>query len=173
MQEKIWDQFKLHSCEAYKSLRCTGVLTINDTLSRDQVMHIVSESVLQTLQKLQPPSPVEEPPPATNNQPTLIHTDILSQSANLTVSDVTLQIMQRQMDIMQTMMMQCMQVNPANYNQSRRLQRQPTTQPRKYCWTHGWFNHFGRDCRSKAEGRRDEATKDNRMSGSTRNILPQ
>ena len=75
-------------------------------------------------------------------------------------------------------MMQCMQVNPTNHNHSRRFQRQPTTQSRnpnqcKYCWTHGWCNHFGRDCRSKAEDHRDEVTIENRMGGSTRNIHPE
>ena len=118
---------------------------------------MVSESVMHTLQNFQPPSSVEEPPPAlveqpsSNQQPTLVHTDTSSQYANSTVSDVTLQSMQRQMDIMQTMMMQCMQVNPTNYNQSRNMQRPSTNQPHnpnqcKYCWTHGWCNHFGQDC---------------------------
>ena len=182
-QEKNWDQFKVHFQEAQKSLRRTGALTINDTLSRDQLMNMVSESVLQTLQNLQPPALLEEFPPAlevpsTDNQPTLTHTDTSLQSANSTVSDVTLQSMQKQIDIMQTMMMQCMQVNPTNHNHSRRFQRQPTTQSRnpnqcKYCWTHGWCNHFGRDCRSKAEDHRDEVTIENRMGGSTRNIHPE
>ena len=79
---------------------------------------------------------------------------------------------------MQTMMMQCMQGNSANPNPLRTFQRQSSTRARnpnqcKYCWTHGWCNHFGRDCRSKAEGHRDEATKENRMGGSTRNINPE
>ena len=34
-------------------------------------------------------------------------------------------------------------------------------------------NHFGRDCCSKAEGHKGEATKENRMGGNTRNLLPQ
>ena len=73
-QEKNWDQFKVHFQEAQKSLRRTGALTINDTLSRDQLMNMVSESVLQTLQNLQPPALLEEFPPAlevpsTDNQP--------------------------------------------------------------------------------------------------------
>ena len=74
-QEKTWDQFKIHFREAHKSLRRTGALTINDTLNRDQLMNMVSESVLQTLQNLQPPSPLEEQPPppeSTDNQPSFI-----------------------------------------------------------------------------------------------------
>ena len=64
------------------------------------------------------------------------------------------------------------------YNPLRTFQRQSSTRARnpnqcKYCWTHGWYNHFRGDCRSKAEGHRNEATKENRMGGSTRNINPE
>ena len=96
-QEKTWDQFKIHFREAHKSLRRTGALTINDTLNRDQLMNMVSESVLQTLQNLQPPPPPPPPPEeqptspeSTDNQLTLIHTDTSLQSTNSIVSDVTL-----------------------------------------------------------------------------------
>ena len=184
-QDKTWEHFKVHFRDAHKSLRRTGLLTINDSLNRDQVMNLVSEGVMQTLQTLQPPPPLEHmpsqhPTPTVETQPPLLQTDSTTQSVNSTVSDITLQSLQRQMELMQSMMMQtqCMQVNPAEDNTYRRPPIQSTTQPRnpnqcKYCWTHGWCNHFGRDCRSKAEGHRDEATRDNRMGGSTRNILPQ
>ena len=97
-----------------------------------------------------------------------------------TVSDLTVQTLQRQMDMFQAMMnqMQCMPINPDNNNRNfrrgRRNQHQATI-PRnpdqyKYCWTHGLCNHFGRDCRSKAEGHQDEAIKENCMGGSVRNI---
>lgn len=36
-----------------------------------------------------------------------------------------------------------------------------------YCWTHGACNHTSAECRNKADGHKDEATKDNRMGGST------
>ena len=36
-----------------------------------------------------------------------------------------------------------------------------------YCWTHGACNHKSTECRNKSEGHKDEATKDNRMGGST------
>ena len=84
------------------------------------------------------------------------------------------------MDLMQTMMMQCMQINPSNNdNISRRPSRQSTSQFNnpsqcKYCWTHRWCkNHFGRDCQFDVEENRDVATRDNRIGGSTRNIFPQ
>ncbi|GFH54654.1 hypothetical protein CTEN210_11130 [Chaetoceros tenuissimus] len=37
----------------------------------------------------------------------------------------------------------------------------------EYCWTHGACNHKSAECRNKAEGHKDEATKNNRMGGST------
>ena len=39
---------------------------------------------------------------------------------------------------------------------------------RYYCWTHGWCFHAGKLCRAKAEGHKDEATKENRMNGSNK-----
>lgn len=35
-----------------------------------------------------------------------------------------------------------------------------------YCWTHGMTGHKGDECKTKAPGHRDEATKDNRLGGS-------
>ena len=35
---------------------------------------------------------------------------------------------------------------------------------------HRWCNYYDRDCHNKANGHRDEATKENRMGGSTRNL---
>ena len=36
----------------------------------------------------------------------------------------------------------------------------------KYCWTHGACGHFGKNCRGKAPGHKDEATFENKMGGS-------
>ena len=76
--------------------------------------------------------------------------------------------------------MQQMQTNngtnnpPTFHRQYRRTQNSQATTSNpnqcKYCWTHGWCNHYGRDCRSKADGHQDAATCNNRMGGSTRNI---
>lgn len=50
-------------------------------------------------------------------------------------------------------------------NDTRRNPR--TRRYTEYCWTHGACNHKSAECRNKAEGHKDEATKDNRMGGST------
>ncbi|GFH49736.1 hypothetical protein CTEN210_06212 [Chaetoceros tenuissimus] len=50
-------------------------------------------------------------------------------------------------------------------NDTRRNPR--TRRYTEYCWTHGACNHKSPECRNKAEGHKDEATKNNRMGGST------
>ena len=87
--------------------------------------------------------------------------------------------MQRQMDMMQTMITQvCQLVNNSNPAPSRPRQGQNRSGRRnpnqcKYCWTHGLCNHLGIECRSKAEGHKDTATLENRMGGSTKNVPTQ
>ena len=43
---------------------------------------------------------------------------------------------------------------------------------KRYCWTHGCCNHWGRDCNNKTTGHKDDATFRNRMGGSDANCLP-
>lgn len=44
--------------------------------------------------------------------------------------------------------------------------------PDKYCWTHGYGFHHGKDCRSKAAGHQDSATKDETQGGSNLQAFP-
>jgi hypothetical protein len=49
-------------------------------------------------------------------------------------------------------------------------QKQPDNHERGYCWTHGFRvvpNHNSQTCRAKADGHKDNATKENTMGGST------
>ena len=179
--DQTWANFKTHFRTAHKTLRRTGALTLNDTMNKDQVMNLVSDQVLQVLQDLAPPDAPSPSPPPADDPPLLIPastvtTDESDPSVNSAVSDVTMQSMQKQLDLMQTMLMQCMQSTSSSQNHnnsSRRNRTNPSSSnPNqcKYCWTHGWCNHFGKDCRSKADGHKDEATKNNRMGGSIRNL---
>lgn len=43
---------------------------------------------------------------------------------------------------------------------------------RRYCWTHGCYTHWGKDCLSKATNHKDTATFKDRMGGSDKNCLP-
>ena len=185
---KTWPQFKIHFRDAHKALRRTGALTIDESLNKDQIMNLVTEGVMNVLQELPDPSITSDASTTNHNTdtsgsaPSLLSTNSFTDSTNSTVSDLTIQIMQRQIDIMQNMMsqMQNMQTTvPLTSSTYRRTQRGPNRQPTgvpsnsnqsKYCWTHGLCNHFGRDCRTKADGHRDEATRHRRMGGSLRNI---
>ena len=97
-------------------------------------------------------------------------------STTSTVSDLTLQTLQQQMQLMQQMMnkmstMQCQPNNTTQQSSNRQCsnnQRNPNQQ--LYCWHHGACNHRSKDCRNKGEGHQDDATFENRMGGSTKNI---
>ena len=177
--DKDWDSFKTHFRTAYKALRRTGALTIKDTMDRDEVMNLVTDGVNQVLNTLRPPSPTPSPEYSTTHSdtPSLVGTDDVTPSVNSTVSDLTLQTLQKQMEMMQSMMTQMSQMTTANSTpSSKRKQNSRAQQPRnqyqsKYCWTHGLCHHLGKDCRTKAEGHKDEATVENRMGGSTKNIV--
>ena len=127
--EKTWPNFKVHLRIAHKSLRRIGALTIEETLNREEVMNMVTDGVVQAFQQIQPPSldETQSDTTTTNNTnstlavepPPLETYKSQSQSVNATtVSDLTVQTLQRQMDMLQAMMnqMQCMLINPTNNN---------------------------------------------------------
>ena len=83
-------------------------------------------------------------------------------------SDLTLQTLQQQMVMMQALIVQVHNNNEATSKGPRHEIRNPNQL--KYCHTHGVCNHDSPNCHSKAEGHKDEATFQNRMGGSTKNI---
>ena len=77
-------------------------MTIGETMDSNQVINLVNDGVTEYLQAFQPPvtdlqgtqdSRQDEVPPSP------VSTDNTSQHANLSVSDLTLQTMQRQIDM--------------------------------------------------------------------------
>jgi len=177
--DKTWDAFRTHFRTAYKALRRTGALTIKETLERDEVMNLVTDGVTQVLNSYRPPSPSPSQEFSTpSDTPSLVATEEMTPSINSTVSDITLQTMQKQIDMMQNMMQQMYQFPPQPSNEGYTNQRRSNAkanQPRnqfqsKYCWTHGLCHHHSKDCRTKADGHKDNATLDNRRGGSSKNI---
>ena len=177
--DKTWDEFKTHFRSAYKALRRTGALTIRETLERDEVMNMVTDGVNQVLNSYRPPSPsLSQEMSTPSDTPSLVATEECTPSVNSTVSDITLQSMQKQIDLMQNMMQQMYQLtqqNSTDGSSTTRRTKAKANQPRnqfqsKYCWTHGLCHHHSKDCRSKADGHKDTATLDNRMGGSSKNI---
>ena len=142
------------------------------------VANMVQAELHQTmLTQEQPPSP---PPPLLTEQqltappPPLTSTTSSASSATI-ASELTMYSMQQQLALMQQMMLQqmalaqqpmCQPITNEDTNRPRRRKRNQ----QKYCWTHGACNHWGRDCRTKAEGHDDTATFQDRKGGSNKNL---
>ena len=171
-----WEGFKEHLRFAYRALKRTGALTIKDTLDRHEVMNMVTAGITNAFHTMQNDRlPTQDPttfsitseqslpPPLLDTIPT----SSVATSATSTVSDITMQMMQQLLNQMATQ-----QISTNGTNSSRRnpntCHRNPNQ--RFYCWRHGACNHPSREYRNKGKGHQDDATFENRMGGSTRNI---
>ena len=169
-----WPNFKEHLRFAYKALKCTGALTVQYTIDRDDVMNLVTTGISHAFQSLQDDlnTVPDTPPPLMEASP---ETSVMN-SATSTVSDLTIQTIQQQMQLMQQMMnrMSTMQGASNTTTQQSSTRRCPNNQrnmnQQLYCWRHGACNHRSIDCRDKGNGHQDDATFANRMGGITKNI---
>ena len=101
--EQTWPAFKRHFRDAHKALRRTGALTINDTINKDQLMNMVTEGVMNILQDFTPTPATDEAAitpsytddDSSSNPPSLMSATV-APSVNSTVSDITVQTMQKQ-----------------------------------------------------------------------------
>ena len=82
-----------------------------------------------------------------------------------------MQIMQQMMNKMSNM--QCQPISTIQQSSTRRCNNNNLRNPNQqlYHWRHGACNHRSKDCRDKGEGHQDDATFENRMGGSTKNIV--
>ena len=152
--EQTWENFKLHFRNAQKGLRRTGALTIQDTINHAEMLNLVQQGVQMAL---------EEKVSSSLSASGDMQQEVV---ANSVTSDITLQTMQKQMEVMQKMLetMQSLQAKPSS-NKGRKNPNQS-----KYCWTHGLCSHDGTQCRTPADGHMANATLDNRMGGSNKNL---
>lgn len=193
--DRTWPNLKLHFRRAHDELRETS----NETLQAMQHANI-AQQVIEGIAHLIPPPVQGSPSPAplanpSTVQPSAADTTMSSLSqagtayyTNAAPSDHTMIIpsLIQQMEQMQAMMTNMQSSMGGNDSRGSRGGRQrgrgrgrsynnnsnrqgylPLTH---YCWTHGWCRHNGTDCSTKAEGHKPEATKSNRMGGSTRNL---
>ena len=179
-------------------MRRTGAITVQESINHSQLLDLVSQGVQDALQANSlHPTPNHTAPPslltnmeatdsdATNTSlPELISAN--SATSTLTQDNPTVLAMKAQMDMMQKMMVQMQQnmmlvfqpaTSPGSTRPRATRPRRNQTLPngrnpnqQKYCHTHGACNHASPECYSTAEGHKDEATFENRMGGSTRNI---
>jgi len=176
--ERDWAQFQTFFRQAHLELRATSNLTIEQAqlqeqrVQQEQQQANIVEQVLAEL-LIHQESPIIAPAPVANQVHEADIAQALAMQAANAASQQPLTALQAQLQAMQTMMQQ-MQNNMGN--QRRNNNRSSGGSNRngdttKYCWTHGGCAHLGIECRTKATGHKDAATRGNKMGGSTRNIV--
>jgi hypothetical protein len=189
--ERTWINLKLHFRRAHDELRETSSETLQ-AMQQANIAQQVIEGISHLIPPVLPPvlPPVTQPPAAapvpetpsitgTTASPLTNPTAFYTADQNTIIPSLI-----QQMGTMQTMMMNmqtsmCGEVGTGGRGLRRRCGRGrgggrgtgylPLTH---YCWTHGWCRHNGVDCSSPAEGHQPNATRDNRMGGSNRNLTP-
>ena len=158
--EHSWENFKSHFRDAQKALRKTGSLTLGETINHAEIVNLVQQGVQMALADNETlPPPIQQTTATTQ------------KSLNSVTSDITMQSLMQQMELMKQMMdtMKSMQNNmQSSQSNSRKNKRNPNQS--KYCWTHGLCSHTGETCRTPADGHVPSATVTNRMGGSTKNV---
>ena len=124
---------------------------------------------------------VSPPPPSTENQhslPYFQHEPNHHMLAAMQTADPSLQLLLQQMAQMQNKIDNLtLSTQNTNDKKSRVPSGNNSVNPktgkpwRRYCWTHGCCEHWGRNCASKKRGHKDDATFRNRMGGSSENCL--
>ena len=86
-------------------------------------------------------------------------------SVNATLQDtVSLEVLKLLKEIKGAL---SVQNNSGNTNRKGKNQKRHRPDVSKYCWTHGAWNHLGKDCRWKKDGHKDDATFQNKLGGSS------
>ena len=183
--DKTWVNFKAHFTAAHKELKKLGSIAINNTATFQQanlIQQMVAHAMQDVLQQHIDETGVKEtfvPPTEPTRPPEIQQANAVQQpSAN----DQVIPLMMQQMKSMQDMMLamqnnmntMCTNTNGNNFNpngfnnNNRQKNLNGGGKERKYCWTHGWCFHDGRECTRKAQGHQDNATLHNRMKGSNK-----
>ena len=157
-------------------MKRTGALTLQDTLNRDDIAHMVQEELQQVLLSSQEsPDAMDITAPdnasiGTSSMPQAT-TTTTSPSTTSTTSDITMQTPQQQMAMMQQLMMQQLAMAQQNDSTPSSCKNKRKWNQQKYCWTHGACNHNSQECRTKADGHQDSATFQNCKGGRTKNVV--
>ncbi len=185
-QQRTWGAFKTHFTEAHKILRKVTNKNLASTPEYQQAQ-LVSQMVFSMVQEQ-----MQQNPPDSSEVTQTVSTDSdtpqstavqyqppVDHQANAAVHQQQdyLPLILQQMQQMQTFMQQ-MSMNQQNNNFNPTWQQPnnqfngggPNKRQKKYCWTHGWCFHDGKECTRKAQGHQDAATITNRMNGSSRGV---
>lgn len=189
--QKTMLNFTTHFRRAHEELR----ETTNETLEALQHANIARQVIdgiqhlLPSSEDTTPPTEQEEAPPAT---PAQQEPPPAQMCFSATGDNTLIPSLLQQMTTMQTMMMNMQnEMNTRSNGQNRggggrggrgggrgqgrgRGQgvrfRNPAHHTH-YCWSHGACKHSSADCQTPAEGHKREATFENKLGGSTRNVL--
>lgn len=155
-QDQTWETFKSHFRDAQKSLRRTGALTLQESINHTEIVNLVQQGVQQALattHALVMDITVPAPPtclPALEE----VSAAPSSVSANSVTSDLTMQSIQQNMQIICPQVLKTQTPNEFDKELS-------------YPWHVQSRYH---ECRTPVEGHKKAATLQKRMGGSEKNI---
>ena len=180
--DKTWDNYKEHFKTAQKQLKAIRGPTMQqagyhhanhlaqrlreDIHQRDTELMSVIQTAMTTSTDVPSVAPSDISMSTTSPQVTGIQ-----HHANVTQTDP---VQVEMLKLLQQMQQSFASTNQSERGTGRRRQNRktpddatrPRTQTDKYCWTHGACAHHSAECRFKATGHQDNATKDNKLNGS-------
>ena len=184
-QNRTWIAFKQHFTDAYKYNRQLNTLGVGNAMELQsanvirQMVHAAIQDMAQEQVPQQAPPvyepPVQEPPPVPVQHyypppcppvPPMQY----DYTANAAMMNNNHQLQQQVRDL--TVLVQSLQQNGqvSNDQQPPPSGNQRPSKPWKYCFTHGYGRHDGSECTSKNQNHKDEATLQNNMGGSQKNV---
>ena len=192
--QKTWANFKLHFREAQQDLRNSSDLTVAQAMDKVDLVNAVTESINNIM--IENKTNEEDKENSNIEQLNAIiakqQNDMKQQFDNFTKQINDLKNTQQHVQQQPFQPWQANQSHntpqypPMNFHPSFFPQYNPNFNPYssnnnrrytnnrnrngRYCWTHGACDHWGRNCRNKANGHKDEATFQNMMGGNTRNV---
>ena len=165
-QRATWDQFKAFMQEAQQRRNRTQRVGGPNHFANQALLADLEATVREVLKENLPPlnqqPPLQQQPPIIQQPPAPKSDEAMSCMLASTTE------LMKQIAALQQQVNKLQQPNQRNSN-NRGQQRQPRNNG-NYCWTHGFRvgrNHNSMTCFSPAPGHQKEATKENRMGGST------
>ena len=188
---QTWGNFKIHFRDAQQELRRSGDLTIKEAMGREEMINVVTESINSVIQEQKEEEAEKENVESINAIITKEKDDIKKQFDELkkqmeTIKKQALQPLQPFQQLQPWQYNQTFQQPPPPmynpYQQNNRQRYNNNNRRRnnynnnryqgngRYCWTHGACDHWGRNCRNKANGHVDDATFADTKGGSMNRV---
>lgn len=189
--DQTWSNFKIHFRDAQQELRRSGDLTIKEAMGREEMINVVTESINSVIQEQKEEEAEKENVESINAIITKEKDEIKKQFDELkkqmeAIKKQTLQPLQPFQQLQPWQYNQNFQQPPPpmynTYQQNNRQRYNNNNRRRnnynnnryqgngRYCWTHGACDHWGRNCRNKANGHVDDATFADTKGGSMNRV---